>query len=168
MNRGSCNRPVTVPSSYLRSDSMPFGQKKEPAKKAGVLRFFSLDLHQVSTSVQTVTHVYRWVRLVTASGYVESLRLTKDECQHQPSACRRSLRISRTFSSGCLAIVWRYVGSSVYALTESAALSNPANDLNYHKNDQCACAHNPGNLSPQVFDWNVTGYGDPAQFGFKR
>ena len=32
---------------------MPFGQKKEPAKKAGVLRFFSLDLHQVSTCVQT-------------------------------------------------------------------------------------------------------------------
>ena len=48
------------------ANSMPFGQKKEPAKKAGVLRFFSLDLHQVSTSVQTVTHVYRWVRLVTA------------------------------------------------------------------------------------------------------
>jgi hypothetical protein len=153
---------------FAQPKSMPFGQKKEPAKKAGVLRFFSLDLHQVSTSVQTVTHVYRWVRLVTASGYVESLRLTKDECQHQPSACRRSLRILRAFSSGCLAIVWRYVGSSVYALTESAALSNPANDLNYHKNDQCACAHNPGNLSPQVFDWNVTGYGDPAQFGFKR
>jgi len=27
---------------------MPFG-KKAPAKKAGVLRLFSLDLHQVST-----------------------------------------------------------------------------------------------------------------------
>jgi hypothetical protein len=60
--------------NYLRADTMPFGQKKEPAKKAGVMRFFSLDLHQVSTSVQTVTQSLSsagpscqciWLRLIT-------------------------------------------------------------------------------------------------------
>ena len=115
---------------------MPFGKKPAPAAqppRPGVLRLFSLDLHQVMWTtpaghLSTKSRIYR----LTCSSFIQAVIADIKDVLH------------------------RLFGDKVEVESHTLiATSANANLLVL-------------TLLSQVHDWNVTGYGDPAQFGFKR